>query len=117
MLQQFIDGADVGVGQLNTLDLGLGGSWGDQPSNSPTLTAPGQVSSAGPPVHPVLQPARDMRAISPSPAPPHSKWVGGQLTHTPNIVANSSDVTQVTNMACSQEYYSWQEAGTAILLS
>ena len=43
--------------------------------------------------------------------------VGGQLTHTPNIVANSSDVTQVTNRACSQEYYSWQGAGTAILLS
>jgi len=38
MLQQFIHGVDVGIGQLKTLDLGLGGSWACQPTSCPEPT-------------------------------------------------------------------------------
>jgi hypothetical protein len=45
MLQQCIDGVDVGVRRLKALDLGLGGSWVGQPASSPALLPLGAGSS------------------------------------------------------------------------
>jgi hypothetical protein len=39
--QQFLDGVDVGVGQLKVLTLGLGGSWVAHPASSPAPPLPG----------------------------------------------------------------------------
>lgn len=44
MLEYFIDGFDVGVSQLKTLDLGLSGSSGDHPASFPAPHHQGQLS-------------------------------------------------------------------------
>jgi hypothetical protein len=45
VLEQFIHGVDVGVGQPKPLDLGLGGSWVGQPSSCSVLHHLGQLYS------------------------------------------------------------------------
>lgn len=45
MLQQFKDEVNFGIGQLKALDLGLGGSWVDQPTSSPAPHHQGQLPS------------------------------------------------------------------------
>lgn len=83
VLQQFLDGVDVGVDLLIAVVLGLGGSWVGRRTKFPSLSTTWIISAALPQLAHRMQPTARSRASSsvlqPSdPGPPHA-FRQGQL--------------------------------------